>query len=105
MWPSADRVSEGYFFPDPCECDPFVDHLHEDEDGRLAPITKAGSFSLEVLRLNREACLRFRRKRVRTRNRILECRTRLKSAIAPAEVRELLEGILQKLELEYSEYY
>jgi hypothetical protein len=105
VWPSVDRVLEGCFFPDPCECDPLVDHLQENEDGYLAPITKAGSFSLEVLRLNRETCLRFRRKRVRTRDRIAECRTQLQSVIAPAEVRALLEELLQELGLEYSEYY
>jgi hypothetical protein len=105
VWPSSDRISEGYFFPDPCECDPLVDHLTENEHGHLMPTTRAGSFSLEVLRLNREACIRFRRRRRLTHSRILECRTQLKSTIAPPEVRTLLEGILQELEIEYSEYY
>jgi len=105
VWPPLHRVSEGYFFPDPCECDPFVDHLKENEQGRLVPITRAGSFSLEVLRLNREACIRFRTRRIETHRRIVECRTRLKSTIAPPEVRALLEQILGELEIEYSEYY
>jgi 5-methylcytosine-specific restriction endonuclease McrA len=105
MWPPESCVSEGYFFPDPCNCNPQVEHLNEDKDGHVVPITNAGRFSLEVLRLNRETCVRFRRRRMRTRNRILECRKQLRSVAAPFELRALLERILRELELEYEEYY
>ena len=32
VWPSAERTAEGYFFPDPCACDPLLDHLQEGEE-------------------------------------------------------------------------
>jgi uncharacterized protein (TIGR02646 family) len=105
VWPSADRSSEGYFFPDPCECDPQIDHLSENDQGRLVPITNAGVFALEVLRLNRESCTRFRTRRRLTRERIVECRIQLESAIAPPEVRTLLAKVLGDLEVEWSECY
>jgi hypothetical protein len=58
-WPSPESAAKGYFFPDPCECDPQLDHLKECQDCRWEASSNAGVFSLEVMRFNRESCLRF----------------------------------------------
>jgi hypothetical protein len=104
VWPSEERIAEGYFFPDPCECDPLIEHLKEEEDCRWNAITKAGTFALEVLRLNREPCLRFRRKRQSVLQRISRYRELLVS-LEPVEIRELLQHALNELEIECGEYY
>jgi hypothetical protein len=105
VWPGQDLIDHGYFFPDPCECDPMVEHFSEGEGGKLMPITKAGAFALDLLRLNREACIRFRKRRMAIHGRIVYCRTCLDTIIAPAEMRTLLERILQELEVEWAECY
>ncbi len=104
VWPSDERIAEGHFFPDPCQCDPRVEHLRESEDATLAPITKAGEFSLEVLRLNREPCLRFRRKRCAIQQRIQHYRKAL-AATTPHEIRDLLLEAISELQRECSDIY
>lgn len=104
VWPSPERITEGSFFPDPCQCDPQQDHLRETEDCRFEPLTKAGAFAMEVLRLNREPCLRFRRKRQSLRRRLSQYRELL-HALEPQEVRDLLTNALAELETECAECY
>ena len=104
VWPSPELIGEGCFFPNPCECDPLVDHLREKHDCRWEAITKAGAFALEVLRLNREPCLRFRRKRKAVEQRIAECR-RLLASLEPVEIRDLVQLVLGELEEECAEVY
>lgn len=97
-------MAEGFFFPDPCVCDPYIEHVRELNDARLEAITKAGAFAIEVLRLNREPCLRFRKKRREVRERIARYRAAL-AEITPAEVRELLCEAVAALEQECVEVY
>ena len=58
---------------------------------------KAGTFALEVLRLNREPCLRFRRRRQSVLRRIAEYQDLLASA-EQGEIRDLLARVLDELE-------
>jgi hypothetical protein len=104
VWPSLELVAAGYFFPDPCECDMLSEHLRETEDCRLEAITNAGMFALEILRLNRAACLRFRGRRKLLQRRIIEYR-KLTDALKPVEIRDLLAQILTDLEIECAEHF
>ncbi len=104
VWPSAEQLARGYFFPDPCECDPLVDHIQEQADCRWEAISKAGVFALEALRLNREACLRFRSRKQSVERRISEYRNLLNS-IEPVDIRDLLLQALTELEIESTNIY
>lgn len=104
-WPHYDLAARGFFFPDPCMCDPQLDHLKENEFGLFMAVTNAGAFLLESLRLNRQACVRFRQRRALAHRRILECRSLLKEVIAPIAVGKLLEQILLDLETEWLECF
>jgi hypothetical protein len=104
VWPSTGQTAEGYFFPDPCACDPMLEHFRESAECRLESLTKAGSFALEILRLNRESCLRFRRKRQSLYRRITQYRILLDS-IERIEVRDLLAQALDELEIECAECF
>ena len=104
IWPSAEQTANGYFFPDPCVCDPLTEHFREDGDCRLEAVTKAGAFALDVLRLNREPCLRFRRKRQSVLRRISEYQDLLAS-MEQGEIRTLLARVLDELENEYAECF
>ena len=104
-WPSAASARKGYRFADPCECDPFLDHLREENDGRVAALTRQGEFMLQHLRLNRETCLRFRRRRALTRQRIVQYGEAVALLDAPGEVLTLLRQVTEDIRAEWVEQY
>lgn len=99
-WPSDSLQLRGIYFPDPCECDPYSKHLSLRPDGLVDPLTPPGEFSLEVLRLNRETCVRVRKRRHRLKERINALRAELKRIQCPKDVRTLLEQVLAESQAE-----
>lgn len=68
QWPSEAQWREGVGWVDPCLSDPEVDHLAERPDGTLTPLSLAGHYTIEHLRLNRrEYLVVWRRERRRLR--------------------------------------
>ena len=104
IWPSVEQTTNGYFFPDPCACEPLTEHLREESDCRWEATTRAGTFALEVLRLNREPCLRFRRRRQSVLRRIAEYQDLLALA-EQGEIRDLLARVLDELNNECAEFF
>jgi hypothetical protein len=102
-WPSTASARNG--FADPCECDPFLDHLREEDDGRVAALNQQGEFMLQHLRLNRETCLRFRRRRARTRQRIAQYSEAIATLDAPSEILSLLRQVIDDIRAEWVEQY
>jgi hypothetical protein len=43
-WPAAVSAGKEYGFADPCECDPFLDHLRGDDNGRVTACNGSRSF-------------------------------------------------------------
>ena len=104
-WPSEASAGKEHCFADPCECDLFLDHLREEEDGRVTALTPQGDFMLQHLRLNRETCLRFRRRRAQTRQRIVQYSESIASLDAPDEILTLLSQIIEDIRSEWVEHY
>ncbi len=71
-WPTAEQQAKGLTFVDPCAEDPYAVHFRIDSFGAASPLSEAGKYSLRIIRLNREECRRFRKKRESVRNRIRE---------------------------------
>ena len=62
-WPSEDQLARGMRFADPCEEDPYVDHLIETEDGGVKGTTPCGFYTTAHIRLHRDDLRRWRRQR------------------------------------------
>jgi len=84
---------------------PIPDHLREENDGRVAALTRQGEFMLQHLRLNRETCLRFRRRRALTRQRIVQYGEAVALLDAPGEVLTLLRQVIEDIRAEWVEQY
>jgi hypothetical protein len=69
-WPNDDQVSNGYYFVDPCEEDPYDKHIHVRSDGTLQEQTNAGKYTIKTIRLDRDTCRIFRVRRIRAKQRI-----------------------------------
>lgn len=54
-WPSDAESRRGAGFADPCLEDPYKMHLAEQENGTVLPLTPVGEYTLDHVRLNREA--------------------------------------------------
>ena len=85
IWPTDELRAKGYRFVDPCH-DDFSTHFTE-ADGRWEPLTAAGDYSQERLRLNREHLIKIRRMLVQMLNKLgappLDWNQPLKQQIAP----------------------
>ena len=51
-WPSQEQLSSGFRFVDYCS-EVFSEHFEESDDGEWVPLTPAGQYTSERLRLNR----------------------------------------------------
>jgi len=84
-WPTDELHAKGYRFVDPCH-DDFSTHLTE-VDGQWEPLTPAGDYSQERLRLNRKHLVQIRRMLVQMLNKLgappLDWNQPLKQQIAP----------------------
>jgi len=58
-WPSADEIQQGMRFFDPCVED-HDSHLKLEDDGTLTPTSRAGEYTIEMIRLNRRNLVRLR---------------------------------------------
>ncbi len=85
VWPTDELLARGYRFVDPCH-DAFSTHFTE-VDGRWEPLTPAGEYSRERLRLNRSHLVRIRQMLVLMLNNIgappLDWNQPLKQQLAP----------------------
>ena len=85
FWPTDALLARGYRFVDPCH-DDFSTHFTE-VDGRWEPITPAGDYSQERLRLNRKHLVEIRRIIAQLLNHLgappLDWNQPLKQQIAP----------------------
>jgi len=85
IWPTDELRAKGYRFVDPCY-DDFSTHFTE-VDGRWEPLTPAGDYSQERLRLNREHLIKIRRMLVQMLNKLgalpLDWNQPLRQQIAP----------------------
>jgi hypothetical protein len=68
IWPPDELRAKGYRFVDPCH-DNFSTHFTE-VDGRWEPLTPAGDYSQECLRLNRKHLIEIRRMLVQMLNKL-----------------------------------
>jgi len=66
-WPSEAHLARGQYFADPCVEDPYIQHLHERDDGGLDEITECGVYSNRHIRLDRNELQRWRRLRAEAR--------------------------------------
>jgi hypothetical protein len=66
VWPTDELLARGYRFVDSCH-DDFSTHFTE-VDGRWEPLTPAGDYSLERLRLNRKHLVEIRQMLVQMLN-------------------------------------
>lgn len=99
QFPSEELLSRGIRIVDPCIDDPFPDHYAELPSGLLSAATRAGEYSIQIIRLNREKCVRFRKRRSEVAERIEQMR------FALAQVRRTEETlpIISELELELAD--
>lgn len=104
-WPNEIQLGRGYYFPDPCAADPYVDDLLEDRDGVLAARTAAGEYAIEMIRLNREPLLRFRRRRIACAERLASYRELAKSIEMPESVRGWIQLALDHIEAEWNDCF
>jgi uncharacterized protein (TIGR02646 family) len=85
IWPTDELRAKGYRFVDHCY-DDFSTHFTE-VDGRWEPLTPAGDYSQERLRLNREHLIKIRRMLVPMLNKLgalpLDWDQPLRQQIAP----------------------
>ena len=72
-WPRPEELAAGFKFADPCEGDPYDEHLTEQPNGYVRAETPAGQYMLDILRLNRDELIRFRNRRTHIRNPIDRC--------------------------------
>ncbi len=77
-FPDEHLLKAGICYVDPCSVDPFLRDLFEERDGLFSGLTSSGRFTIDVIRLNREECRRFRFRRQQSAERI----TRLRSVVA-----------------------
>ena len=104
-WPTAEAARAGEGFADPCSEDPYVAHFRSLANGQLEAITPIGRFTLHRIRLNREACCRFRSRRSATAQRIERLRMTLDNYLQPSVYRSaVLEALDFALE-EWKEMY
>jgi uncharacterized protein (TIGR02646 family) len=66
-WPSNDQMSRGARFADPCEEDPYLDHLREADDGGVEELTPCGEYSNAHIRLDRSELRTWRTSRAQAR--------------------------------------
>jgi uncharacterized protein (TIGR02646 family) len=59
-WPASSTLARGSGFVDPCAQDP-MDHFVFSGDGRIAPRTPAGAYTIRHVRLNRTRLIQLRR--------------------------------------------
>jgi hypothetical protein len=62
-WPSEELAARGMRFADPCEEDPYVEHLVEHADGSVTGTTPCGIYTAAHVRLHRESVNEWRRLR------------------------------------------
>jgi uncharacterized protein (TIGR02646 family) len=74
-WPSKALLNSGYRFFDPTKENAYDTHFREKRTGELKMLTNVGVYSLEKLRLNRDALVYLRKRRQEMRRRL---RNRLK---------------------------
>ena len=105
QWPSVELQEKGIGFADPCVEDPYTAHLLIQPSGDLAPSSKIGSYTLEIIRLNREECRRFRTKRIGLIATIREYRSVLAEHDGPEEIVDSLHRALDRAEAEWAELF
>jgi hypothetical protein len=69
-WPSEVEAAQGLRYVDPCTEELYKVHLRVNDDGSLVPLTRAGEYTLNMVRLDRER-LAFQRKTEATAKRVL----------------------------------
>jgi uncharacterized protein (TIGR02646 family) len=62
-WPSEELAAHGSRFADPCQEDPYKEHLAEDADGGVTGTTPCGIYTTAHIRLHRESVKEWRRLR------------------------------------------
>jgi len=62
-WPSDVQSAQGKGFADPCQEDPYLHHLVENEDGSVNGATPCGTYTTAHIRLHRSDVNRWRRLR------------------------------------------
>ena len=104
-WPSADLQKKGIRFADPCIEDPYTVHLSIQPSGDLKPTSEVGSYTLEIIRLNREECRRFRTNRSDLISAIREYRSVLADQDGPVDMVDSLRRALDRAEAEWVELF
>lgn len=104
-WPSEEESALGLGFADPCREDPYVHHIALQVGGEAVPITQLGKYTLRVIRLDREECRRFRRKRESVQRRIQEYREALKAHQEPSMLVDVVRQALAEAEAEWMDVF
>lgn len=60
LWPPADLQSQGVFIVDLCK-DKFASHFFQEDNGFLMGVTHSGSYTIDILRLNRKHLITIRK--------------------------------------------
>jgi len=100
-WPSRSEQKDGYRFLDPCQEDPYVDHLAPAGDGMLESRTEPGEFTLKHLRLNRRQLCRHRRRLIEAKKNLESLRAGLARVVLPPELALEMSDHLAMVEKEY----
>lgn len=104
-WPDKRLRLAGFEFVDPCVKDPFEWDWMETADGRLTAATRTGEYSIVVLGLNREECIRFRLRRRVAASRLARCVVDIKSLREGDPGRELAMDAWRDATAQWEEAY
>ncbi len=97
-WPSVEKIERGFRFIDPCRPKDDHDlHLRILPDGTLEPLTSAGRYTSDTLRLWRKQLAHYRAEMARCQREVQEIQALLSQKRLPPEERRLLETLLLEL--------
>jgi len=106
-WPSPEEEAQGYQFLDPCMVD-FEDHFRVDQvsfmlDISISSLQNAAAYTVEVVGLNDECCIKIREKRAEAisasedMERILDRLNRLANSVDDPEIAMQLYELLPQV--------
>jgi uncharacterized protein (TIGR02646 family) len=101
-WPTVKEEQAGYGYVDPCQEDPYEDHIKVDEkDGSARTLTRAGAYMVAHLRLDREQLKKHRRRLNEAKQNFQQAHDALDTAGLPAERAAEIQKVIEEIEREY----